>query len=45
MLNEKAERSEVVSDGGLEVKEKLEDAEPKGPDPPREKAGGAEVVA
>lgn len=43
-LNEKAEEADGVSEGGLEAKEKLEDAEPKGPEPPRESVGGAEVV-
>lgn len=45
VLNENAEAAEGVSEGGLEAKEKLEDTELKGPDPPREKAGGRVVVA
>lgn len=44
VLNENAEAAEGVSKGGLGAKEKFEDAELKGPDPPREKAGGAVVV-
>lgn len=37
-VKEKAEGAEGVSDGGFVAKEKLEDAEPKAVDPPREKA-------
>lgn len=42
-VKENAEGAEGVSEGGLEAKEKPEDPEPKGVDPPREKAEGAEV--
>lgn len=41
VLKENAESAEGVSEGGLEAKEK---GEPKGVDPPREKAGVAEVA-
>lgn len=44
VLKENAESAEGVSEGGLEAKEKTEDPEPKGVDPPREKAGVAEVA-
>lgn len=40
-VKENAEGAEGVSEGGLEAKENPEDPEPKGVDPPREKAGGA----
>lgn len=40
VLKENAEDAEGVSEGGLEAKEK---PEPKGADPPRENAEGAEV--
>lgn len=43
-VKEKAEGAEGVSEGGLDAKEKPEDAEPKGVDPPREKAGAAALV-
>lgn len=43
-LKENAEGAAGVSEGGLEVKEKVDDPEPKGADPPRENAEGVEVV-
>lgn len=42
VLRENAESAEGVSEGGLEVNEKLEGPEPKGADPPKENAEGAE---
>ncbi len=42
-VKENAEGAEGVSEGGLEAKEKPEDAEPKGVDSPSEKADVAEV--
>lgn len=43
-VKENAEGAEGVSEGGLDAKEKPEDAEPKGVDPPREKAGADVLV-
>lgn len=43
LLKEKAEGAEGVSEGGFEAKEKPDDPEPKGAEPPREKAEGPEV--
>lgn len=43
-VKENAEGAEGVSEGGLDAKEKPEDAEPKGVDPPREKAGADALV-
>lgn len=42
VLRENAESAEGVSEGGLEAKEKLEDPEPKGADPPRVNAEGTD---
>lgn len=42
VLRENAESAEGVSEGGLEANEKLEGPEPKGADPPKENAEGAE---
>lgn len=42
-VKENAEGAEGVSEGGLEPKEKPEEPEPKGAEPPREKAAGAAV--
>lgn len=43
-VKENAEGADGVSDGGLEAKEKPEDPDPKGVDPPRENTEGAEVA-
>lgn len=43
LLKVNAKGAEGMSGAGLEANEKLDDPEPKGVDPPREKAEGAEV--
>lgn len=43
-VKENAEGAEGVSEGGLDAKEKPEDAEPKAVDAPREKAGADALV-
>lgn len=43
VVKENPKGAEGLSEAGLEANEKLEDPEPKGVDPPREKADGAMV--